>query len=394
MNSFIKRALTCTFITTVALFSYSNIQPANANYLLFDEVEMQALKQHGSFSLLHEDAKMYIRAADKALSQPNVSVTQKKVLPPSGDAHDYVSLSTYAWPDTNKLDGLPYIILDGRVNPEKNDNDRFDAQRMDTMIQSIRNLSMAYYLTGQEKYAAKAVDLLHCWFIHSATRMNPNMQFAHRVPGSPGKATGKPAGIIETVNLIKLTDAIQLLEPSPSFSSTDRLALKQWYSEYLTWLLSSDFGIKESAMNNNHGVWYDAQVAVFANYIGRNDIASQVVEAAKEKRISRQIEPDGSMPKELARTKSMSYTAYNLEAFITLALVGDKVGVDLWNYQTADGRSIKKAIDYFGPYLAGEKHWDHAQILAYQDTRFARYLYFAKCHYSSEEYTRYIDKLF
>src|SRR5688572_7166406 len=60
-----------------------------------------------------------IKQANKALAGPLISVTHKKtLLPPTGDAHDYYSLSPYWWPDSSKSDGLPYIRRDGETNPE------------------------------------------------------------------------------------------------------------------------------------------------------------------------------------------------------------------------------------------------------------------------------------
>jgi hypothetical protein len=45
-----------------------------------------------------------------------------------------------------------------------------------------------------------------------------------------------------------------------------------------------------------------------------------------------------------------------------LATLGDEVGVDLWNFKTADGRSIRAAVDFLLPYADGEKKWDYQQI--------------------------------
>ena len=45
-----------------------------------------------------------------------------------------------------------------------------------------------------------------------------------------------------------------------------------------------------------------------------------------------------------------------------LATLGTHVGVDLWNYRTADGRSIRQAVDFLVPYAAGERTWAFDQI--------------------------------
>lgn len=68
------------------------------------------------------------------------------------------------------------------------------------------------------------------------------------------------------------------------------------------------------------------------------------------------------MPFELRRTKSFHYTIFNLQAFITLTRVGDQVGMDLWSYQSKDGRGIIKAFDCALPYVIGEKTWGPKDI--------------------------------
>jgi hypothetical protein len=36
--------------------------------------------------------------------------------------------------------------------------------------------------------------------------------------------------------------------------------------------------------------------------------------------------------------------------------------VDLWNYQSADGRSIRKALDYLVPFALDGQKWPHQQL--------------------------------
>jgi len=52
----------------------------------------------------------------------------------------------------------------------------------------------------------------------------------------------------------------------------------------------------------------------------------------------------------------------NLRGFIHLANMAQTVDVDLWNYETADGRGIRKALDFLLPYAQGQKKWEHQQI--------------------------------
>jgi hypothetical protein len=75
-----------------------------------------------------------------------------------------------------------------------------------------------------------------------------------------------------------------------------------------------------------------------------------------------QIEPDGRQPLELARTKAWGYSSGNLSGLMSLATLGERVGVDLWHYESPDGRSIAKALDYLLPFGLGEQPWPHQQL--------------------------------
>jgi len=75
-----------------------------------------------------------------------------------------------------------------------------------------------------------------------------------------------------------------------------------------------------------------------------------------------QIEPDGRQPLELARTKAWSYSVGNLDGLMLLATLGEKLGVDLWNFRTRDGRSIRQALDFLTPVALGEQKWQYQEL--------------------------------
>ena len=94
-----------------------------------------------------------VREADSIVTALPMTVTGKSTPGPSGDLHDYVSLSIYWWPDTAKADGLPYLQRDGHINPESSDFLRYDAAKLNRMVSSVETLYLAAYLTGEAKYA-------------------------------------------------------------------------------------------------------------------------------------------------------------------------------------------------------------------------------------------------
>ena len=228
------------------------------------------------------------RDAQAALKAGSYSVVNKRATPPSGDKHDYMSQATYFWPNPKTPNGLPYIRRDGEGNPETGNLP--DHAAMNKMESEAATLAMAYYFTGDEKYAAKASQLLRAWFLDPATRMNPNLQYAQAIPGVN---TGRGIGIIDTHGLADLLDYVGLLAGSTAWTASDQRGLEKWFSEYLQWLRVSKQGRQESAEKNNHGTYYDLQVAAFALFTGNEKLAVKVLRNVGPKRISVQIEPDG-----------------------------------------------------------------------------------------------------
>jgi hypothetical protein len=299
------------------------------------------------------------RDADKGLTIKPTSVMDKGVTPPSGDKHDYMSQAPYWWPDPAKPAGRPYLRRDGVRNPEINRIS--DHDNLGRLTSAVSTLGLAFYLTGRREYATHATRLLRVWFLDSATRMNPHLQFGQ---GIPGINEGRGIGIIETRGLPEMLDGVALVAGSPEWRAADHADLKAWMGAYVKWLVESAHGQEEAKNGNNHETWYDVQVASLALFTGRSDLARRTLERSRE-RIATQIEPDGRQPRELERTRAWDYSAFNLTAFFHLGTIGKRVGVDLWGHRTADGRSLRQALEFLIPYATGEKRWTYEQITGF-----------------------------
>jgi hypothetical protein len=360
--------------TIVPAASHSTVAPAT---LGIDGAFLVRAKAHPNAELL--DA---VRAeADEAMSEGPFSVMDKKDMPPSGDKHDYMSLAPYWWPNPATKDGLPYIRHDGETNPERHKVP--DDANFNHLEGAVHALALGYYFTGKEEYAARAVLLLRTWFLDPATRMNPNLNFAQAVLGVN---TGRGTGLIDVRGIPRILDGITLLEGSASLTEQDREALRTWFMQYLDWLKNSQNGRDEADAKNNHGSWYDEQITGIALFLGDKALARNVAETAKTKRIALQIEPDGSEPLELARTKSFSYSVFNLDALEQLAEEDRLAGVDLWAYQAKNGASIRAALDYLLPYAEGGKKWTHEALNGVDPESLTEPLLLAAMHYHNAGY--------
>ncbi|MEV7289624.1 alginate lyase family protein [Streptomyces sp. NPDC093252] len=301
--------------------------------------------------------------ADSWLGKGPWTVVDKPRPAPSGDPHDYLSQAPYWWPTapptTANPWGCPYVQRDGQRNPEVDTGtDRQDVERV---FDSTYDLSLAWYYTGERRYAEKAGQILRTWFLAPATRMNPNLNHAQFIPC---RYDGRAIGIIDfSQSYTAVLDALALLATgAPGWTGADRAGMRRWNSAFLTWLRTSDFGKQEAAADNNHGTFYDMQLAALAHATGDKALARRTVLDARAKRIDRQIAPDGTQPLELARTRSWHYSTFSLVAHTRLAAIGRNVGVDLWRHRGPEGQSLAAAVRHLLPAATGGEPWPHPEL--------------------------------
>lgn len=302
------------------------------------------------YSLAYERLKA---DADAMTDKEPLSVMMKDKTPASGDKHDYMSMARYFWPDPEKADGLPYINRDGVSNPEL---ECYDRNRLGEAAERITTLSLAWYLSGDDIYARKAVEQIRMWFINRDTRMNPNLEYAQMVPGLNG-GKGRSYGVLDTYSFVEMLNGVVLLEQSDVFTKKDIRALKQWFGQLTRWMLTSSQGREEGEAQNNHSVAYDAQVIAFAIYSGDTKTADRIADEFAARRIFRQIEADGSQPHELTRTLSFGYSEYNLAHIIDVLMMrSGRIAADAQ-------QRVVKALEFLARYAGRPvSDWPYEQI--------------------------------
>lgn len=320
---------------------------------------LQSVKQNIDKPFYSKALSHLIKEADSLLKCEPMSVMDKEAVPASGDRHDYMSQARYFWPDPQKTDGLPYINRDGVTNPEIYQLDR---DRLGKTADRIKTLALAYYFTGNEKYADKAAKLIDVWFLDKNTRMNPNLEYAQMIPEHNG-GKGRCYGVLDAYSFVGMLDGVRLLEGSKAFPLKKTKALKKWFGELTDWMLTSPQGIEEGEQANNHSTAYDAQLIAFALYSGKRDVAEKVAKEVANKRIFAQIDPDGKQPHELTRTLAFGYSQYNLTHLLDIMEMAANAGIDMGNVVSEDGRSVEKGLDFLAQYVGrNAKRWDYQQI--------------------------------
>lgn len=319
--------------------------------------ELEAVKTSlASDAATAQAYRALLTRADLALARKAGSVLDKRTIPLSGDRRDYLSLAPYWWPDPANPKG-PYLRKDGQVNPERETN-RFDRTALGRFVSDADTLGLAYYYSGDRKYADKAAALVRAWFLDPATGMNPNMNYAQAVPG---RENGRAEGVLDTSGFIAVIDAVGLIGLSGALSAAEVKKLEAWFSAYVDWMRNSKNGKAEAAAENNHGVWYDAQLARFALFARRDEIARKTVAAFAKVRMEKQMEPTGALPHELARTRSFHYSVFTLDAAYHVADSAACLGVDLYGTD-AKGRSLRKATDFIAAYRKRQGEWPHKEL--------------------------------
>ena len=298
-----------------------------------------------------------LKQAEWALQQSPITVTAQSSSRSAGGKHDFYSEADYFWPNPVSADS-PYIQKDGMTYPGL-----FVAHRhaMIRLSKIIGALASAYVLTHDVKYLQHAMKHCNAWFADTATKMNPHLLYGQAIKG---RNTGRGIGIIDTIHLIEVVQGIMAMQAG----SADKdifLSTRLWFEKYLEWLTTHKYGKDEMNTANNHSTCWVMQVSAFAKFT-RNDTLLQFCrDRYKNVLLPNQMATDGSFPLEIRRTKPYGYSIFNLDAMATVCQLLSTDKDNLWLYETPDGKSIRKGIEFLYPFVADKSKWAFQQDVMY-----------------------------
>jgi Alginate lyase len=322
-----------------------------------------------------------VTAADQYVKEAPVTVTASRSPRSAGGLHDFFSEGDYWWPDPEHPDG-PYIQRDGMTNPANFVEHRRALMRLSVQLPALVE---AWRLTHEARYAAHAARHLRAWFVDPATRMNPSLQYAQAIHG---RVTGRGTGIIDTIHLVEVARATEQLNGAPGWKPGDEAAVKRWFADYLTWMTTHEYGIAERDTKNNHATCWVMQVAAFAHLTGNQTLLAEARERFRTILLPGQMGPDGSFPLELARTKPYGYSLFNLEAMATICQIASTAAENLWTFELADGRGMRRAMDFMAPFIRDRRAWPRPADVMYNENWPMRQnsLLFAAAAFNRPEY--------
>lgn len=292
---------------------------------------------------------------------PAITVTDTFCVRSAGTLHDFYSEGDYWWPNPENPNG-PYIRRDGMSNP-----DNFTAHRhaMVRMSSIVGAMTSAWLLSNDEKYAHEAMKHLNAWFVDEETKMNPHLLYSQAIQG---RYTGRGIGIIDGLHLVEAARSAQLLSTASEIDQNKLAAIRTWFSDFLTWMSTHEYGKAEMVHPNNHGTVWAVQAAAYASLSGNNEMIEFCKKRLKQHLLPSQMAENGSFPLELERTKPYGYSLFNLDAMSLLAQILTLSGEEnLWEYTTEDGRGLKQGLEYIYPYIEDKTTWPYQPDVLYWD---------------------------
>lgn len=319
-----------------------------------------------AFDLIEVERDRILEKAEEYLGAEPETVASNVCERSEGTPHDFYSEGDYWWPNPEDPDGA-YIRRDGETNPAN-----FVAHRK-AMVQFsdiIGTLTSAYIIVGKddskqaEQYAAAAVRHLKAWFVDGKTRMNPSLLYGQAIKG---KHSGRSIGIIDTIHLCEVARGAKILGQSNSFAPKDFAAVKQWFADYLNWINSHEYGLKEKLHHNNHGVCWSLQAAAFADLVGDEEVLAWVRNQFKTVYLAEMMNDEGGFPEELARTKPYGYSLFVIDAMAGLAQIASTDQDNLWAFELPDKRGMKLGMQFIVPFIKDKSKWKLPPDVQYWD---------------------------
>jgi hypothetical protein len=331
--------------------------------------------------VLENIRKETINRANQMVKEKPVTVTASSCKRSAGGLNDFYSEGDYWWPDPAKPDG-PYIQKDGQTNPENFSDHRYAMIRFSDITAT---LTSAWLLTGNIKYAEKALSHLNAWFVDPLTRMNPNMLYAQAIWG---RFTGRGIGLIDAYHLVEVARSAKILIDNKAIPADQAIKIKEWFGDFLTWMTTHQYGIDEMNAKNNHGTCWVVTASSMALVAENEEVRKMCVNRFKTVLLPSQMAEDGSFPLELKRTKPFGYSLFNIDAMCNLAQILSTPQDNLFEFKTENGQSLKKGMEYIFPFIADKSKWPFTKDIYIWEEWPARQscLLFAGLAYKNDQY--------
>lgn len=249
-----------------------------------------------------------------------------------------------------------------------------------------RDLALAWWITGDDKYADQAVDYLAAW------------SQAEPTPGREWKLEGGEKNPNMGIHLVRGTlgfvYAADLLWDYPGFTPEKRAAFEKWLRVMIPNVRACKEHWKEMNHFNrqyfqNHHVTHALGLAAMGSYLGDRELVQYAIASPDNDRDytdlvegiifmpgdephhrEKRVDPNAPPPQKgeiydryrhyTAPMKGLQYTGLSMNLMAQIAEIGRHLGLDLWNYQAPGGETLRLPFEYYSDFYrlqdSGLKH--------------------------------------
>ena len=203
-----------------------------------------------------------------------------------------------------------------------------------------------------------------------------------------GKFTGRGIGLIDAYHLVEVAQSAKILIDNKLISKEKASNIKEWFSSFLTWMTTHQYGIDEMNAKNNHGTCWVATAASMAVVAENDEVKKLCINRFKTILLPSQMADDGSFPLEIKRTKPYGYSLFNIDAMCNVARILSTSQDNLFEFKTEKGLSLKNGMEYIYPFIADKSKWPFAKDIYIWEEWPVRQssLLFAGLAYQNEKY--------
>jgi len=190
-------------------------------------------------------------------------------------------------------------------------------------------LGLAYFFTGQDEYAERAIHFVRRWFLSPTTRIDPQHLYNSPLHNQ----------------LHSFLDSLQMV--LGHLKDPEIIQLQEWFLRYLEYM--GNHFIAGSSTTHSSALYFDIEQLALSHFVGDEARQAEVFKRVLL-RLPLQIEKDGSLPQELAQKDQCEHSQMlTLQGWWTLArLFSNAMGETLW---TAEDEAMCRASEFAVPYF-------------------------------------------
>lgn len=319
------------YFAIVLVFLTLQILPTYGQTIYVTKSEINAIRQNAKAGKQPWAAayNSQIKKANNALK-----LSPRSVVDNGGPAAAKFDKHTYGEDRTYATDG----ILSKEANKE-------DSKAYYAMSGAILDLGLAYGLTGDDRYARKAIDLIYHWCVNPSTYMKP---IARNY--SPHTQGGKSHGSI----------TIYAATPFLIFGASFVMDHSYWNSKgnnaqakFMDWVSDMYQSAVKLGGENSNNIYthYLEMRAVLAAMLDDRAGLNKTIDLWKS-HIKASVKPNGRLQRDANRTRGIDYSIYGLDPFAKVAVLARNYGENLWKWEDGQGGApLRRAYDYLLPYV-------------------------------------------